>query len=69
MKPNVTIRFGAQHNDITVDGVTFDRDQLKREKKLAYVSGVIRRALYSAGYFPKDNRKPSRHRKPARLAA
>jgi hypothetical protein len=32
-KPTITIRFGALHNSITVDGKTFDLNELTRREK------------------------------------
>ncbi len=32
-KPSITIRLGAAYDEVTVDGVTFDRSTMKREDK------------------------------------
>jgi hypothetical protein len=51
-KPSITIRFGAAHDDITVDGQTFTRHKFTRSEQ-----GTMRRivvgALETIGYFQK----------------
>lgn len=31
-KPSISMHFGAAHNEITVDGVVFDRNALSRDQ-------------------------------------
>ena len=54
--PTISIRYGASHDDVVVDGQTFTRHELSRPQQ-----GKLRRlivgALESVGYFIKGTRK------------
>jgi hypothetical protein len=57
-KPNVTIRIGAAHDEVRVDGITFDRSQMKREEK-SKLRRLVRdafRSLHQAGVWGKQAR-------------
>lgn len=47
-KPNITIRYGATHDDITVDGTTFVRHLLPKQH-LAFVRNVVIDTLLKVG--------------------
>lgn len=47
-KPSVRLRFGAAHDDITVDGVTFVRHRLSKTDQ-AFVRNVVIDSLVKAG--------------------
>src|SRR5690606_2032413 len=49
-KPSVTLRFGAAHDDITVDGRTFVRGKLTR-REFTFIRKVTIGALEQAGMF------------------
>lgn len=48
LKPNIVIRYGAAHDDITVDGHTFIRHKLTR-KETAFVRNVVIDTLVKCG--------------------
>ena len=47
-KPNIVIRYGAAHDDITVDGHTFVRHQLTRKER-AFLRNVVIDSLVKVG--------------------
>jgi len=55
-KPSITLRFGASHDDITVDGRTFRRSQLTKGE-FAFVRNVIIDALLKVGAIKRRGRK------------
>lgn len=62
-RPQVSIRFGASNDDITVDGVTFVRGALDRAQR-TFLSNVVVGALIKSGALPADTAtKPVRHRR------
>jgi hypothetical protein len=50
MKPSITIKVGALHDTVTVDGVTFDRSKMTGPEKRK-LSRMIRSALENTSYF------------------
>lgn len=48
LKPNIVIRYGAAHDDITVDGRTFVRHQLTRKER-SFVRNVVIDTLVKCG--------------------
>ncbi len=55
VKPNITIRLGALHNDVTVDGHTFDRSKMTRPEQNKLTRMLVG-GLTNAGYFNKELR-------------
>lgn len=55
-KPNITIRFGASHDDIAVDGNSFTRHKLARGER-SKLRRIVIGALEKVGYFAKGGRK------------
>lgn len=55
-KPSITIRFGASHDDIAVDGNTFTRHKLSRADQ-GFLRRVVIGALEKSGFFSKGDRK------------
>lgn len=51
-KPNITIRKGAAHNEVTVDGATFDLSVMTRRER-TYLRKVVVGGLEKVGYFEK----------------
>jgi hypothetical protein len=51
-KPSITFRFGAAHDDITVDGRTFVRHKFSRAEQ-GSMRRIVVGALESIGYFQK----------------
>lgn len=54
-KPTVTLRIGAAHYDVTVDGRTFDLSAMKRPARNK-LSRLLVGGLESAGYFKKETK-------------
>jgi len=52
-KPSISIHIGAIHDDVVVDGVSFDRAGMPKKDK-NFLRNVIRDGLGSAGYFKKE---------------
>jgi hypothetical protein len=48
-KPNITMRYGASHDDITVDGHTFVRHQLTGKEK-HFLRNVVIDGLVKCGF-------------------
>lgn len=48
-KPRIVIRYGAAHDDITVDGHTFTRHRLSR-KEAAFLRNVVIDSLVKCGF-------------------
>lgn len=48
-KPNIVIRYGAAHDDITVDGHTFVRHQLTGKEK-HFLRNVVIDTLVKCGF-------------------
>jgi hypothetical protein len=48
MRSNITIRIGAAHDDVTVDGVTFDRSRMSKpeKRKLSRMITAAKKAEY-----------------------
>lgn len=63
-KPEITIRFGASHDDISVDGQVFHRGDLSRSQQ-TLVRSVITGALVKAGVIASDtpSKAPRRRNK------
>lgn len=55
VRPSITLRFGASHDDITVDGRTFRRNQLTKGE-FAFVRNVIIDALIKVGSLKRRGR-------------
>lgn len=51
-KPNIRIRIGAAHDEVIVDGVTFDRGTMPKRDRV-FLHNVIRKGLSASGYFDK----------------
>lgn len=47
-RPQITIRLGAAHNSITVDGHVFDRSQMAKSDR-SFVRNVVIDALVACG--------------------
>lgn len=58
-KPSISIRFGALHNDITVNGVKFDRRELGRDG-LNQLSRMCCEALINCGFMKRAKREDRR---------
>jgi cytochrome c-type biogenesis protein CcmE len=58
MKPAVTIRLGALHNSVTVDGHVFDRNAMSKTDN-AKLRNILIDGLVKAGSI---RRKPKRER-------
>lgn len=54
--PKITIRYGAVHDDITVDGHVFDRSRLTKADG-SFVRRVVVGGLEKSGYFHKGGQK------------
>lgn len=52
----ITIRIGAAHDEVVIDGHTFDRSKLSRREKDAM------RSLIMDALYPRNNRKPRRRK-------
>lgn len=54
-KPEIAIRYGAAHDDVTVDGNTFVRHKLPRQDQTK-LRKIVVGALEKVGYFRKSER-------------
>lgn len=50
MKAQITIRIGANNDDVTVDGRTFDRSKMTRPEKNK-LARILIGGLTNTGYF------------------
>jgi hypothetical protein len=48
IKPTIKLRYGALHNDIIIDGRTFDRNVLTRKSQL-FIRNVVLDTLVKTG--------------------
>ena len=55
-KPNIVIRFGASHDDISVDGVVFRRRSLDN-RQFAFLRNVIIDTLADLGVVKRPTRR------------
>lgn len=49
-KPSITIKYGAAHNEVTVDGQTFEINSLN-QKERNFLRRVVVNSLQAIGYF------------------
>lgn len=61
-KPEVTMRFGAAHNHVIVDGVPFDRNDLNRGQQ-SMMRHVVVEALGAAGVLTAPAPSARRYRR------
>lgn len=60
-KPTITIRLGAAHNDVSVDGHTFDRTGMSRYQR-HFLDNKLIDGLIHTGALPSDNRSERKAR-------